>query len=183
MHPGDYAEGFISSIYFDNGHLDLLNEKLNSDYLKAKVRVRWYSSVTTETPYPPVFLEVKRKVGSARRKIRQQLDWTSGWVKSRPLHDPSFLQVKTILAKLGNPFNRPLFPTLQIDYRRSRYVAPHSGARLAVDSDIRVSRVKGQFISHLNGKSLGDAVFECKIRSQNLPDWLGQVNTLSGGEI
>ena len=178
---GEYAEGLISSIYFDTSHLELLDEKLNSDYLKAKVRLRWYSSVTTGTPYPPVFLEVKRKVGSARRKVRQQLDGFGDWIRERPLHDPSFLQINTILAKLGNHFNRPLFPTLQIDYHRSRYLDPHSGARLAVDGNIRVSRVNGQLIPYLNGRSLGDAVFECKNQTQELPDWLGQVNTLSGG--
>jgi hypothetical protein len=85
---GDYAEGLISSIYFDTSHLELLDEKLNSDFLKVKVRLRWYSSVTSGLPYPPVFLEVKRKIGSARRKARQQVDcfgdcstliWPSFW--------------------------------------------------------------------------------------------------------
>jgi hypothetical protein len=178
---GDYAEGLISSIYFDTSHLELLDEKLNSDFLKAKVRLRWYSSVTSGLPYPPVFLEVKRKIGSARRKTRQQLDCFGDWIRVRPLHDPSFLQINALLTKLGNHFNRSLFPTLQIDYRRSRYLDTHSGARLSVDSDIRVSRTNGQLIPYLNGCCLDDAVFECKLRTQHQPDWLGQVNTLADG--
>ena len=178
---GDYAEGLVASIYFDSRRLDLLDEKLNSDYLKAKVRLRWYASVATGAAYPSVFLEVKRKVGSARRKIRHHLDHAGDWVRSRPLHDPSFLRINTILAELGTPFKWPLFPTLQIQYHRSRYLDPLSGARLAVDSDIRVARINGRFISCLNGSPLDDAVFECKNQTQELPDWLGQVNTLADG--
>lgn len=176
---GEYASGLISSIYFDTDHLALLDEKLNSDYLKTKVRLRWYSSDQTRTPYPSVFLEVKRKVGSARRKVRYPFDLNSDWVLARPLHDPAFLQINTILAKRGEQFGQTLFPILQINYHRTRYYDPLTGSRLAVDSDINVSRINGRMINQPNGTSLKEAVFECKNHTQDLPDWLIQVNTLA----
>ena len=46
----EYPAGIISSIYYDSRGWDFLNEKINSDYLKSKVRLRWYLDFETETP-------------------------------------------------------------------------------------------------------------------------------------
>lgn len=41
-HPG----GRVSTIYYDTPELCLLGEKTNSDFLKTKVRLRWYGEPT-----------------------------------------------------------------------------------------------------------------------------------------
>ena len=37
-----FPRGVVNSIYFDTPELHHLREKINSDYLKTKVRLRWY---------------------------------------------------------------------------------------------------------------------------------------------
>ncbi len=173
-----YPEGIISSIYFDTREFLMLEEKLGSDFLKIKVRLRWYSSVNTKESYPALFLEIKKKIGSARKKVRFKLDFNSDWVLSRPLHDPCFLHINKLISTQGEHFKQPLYPVFQINYRRSRYIDSLSGARLSIDSDIHVARINGQMINSMNKTPLKEAVFEHKSGSHNLPDWLSQVNTI-----
>jgi hypothetical protein len=47
---GEFAAGRISSIYFDTWSESLLDEKVNSDYQKTKVRLRWYGDWATGAP-------------------------------------------------------------------------------------------------------------------------------------
>ncbi|BDD85872.1 VTC domain-containing protein [Desulfofustis limnaeus] len=175
---GAYAAGYISSIYFDTADLSLLDEKLNSDYLKIKVRLRWYGSTPAAPPAPPFFLEVKRKIGSTRKKTRKCfVDGSETLLQ--PLHHPDFFKFATILGEAGEYFGKPLFPVLQISYYRTRYIDPCSGTRFAVDSDIHVPRINRRFVSRCNGQPLPTAVFECKGHSPLLPDWLTHINALA----
>src|SRR5688572_17791269 len=48
----------VWTVYFDTPGLALLSEKIASDYLKTKVRVRWYGAVGHRQS--PVFAEVKQ---------------------------------------------------------------------------------------------------------------------------
>ena len=59
-----HAASLVETIYFDDRELESLEEKLGSDYLKTKIRLRWYDHS------PAVWLEVKRRVGSRREKLR-----------------------------------------------------------------------------------------------------------------
>ncbi len=174
----EYAEGIISSIYFDTRQFDLLAEKLNSFYLKTKVRLRWYSSAQTRAPMPAAFLEVKYKVGSARVKKRIEMDFGSDLLTTKPLEDPWFLRIHRLVEEQGVQLPGMLVPAMQITYRRSRYVDPLSGARLSVDSDIHAPRVNRRMISQSHPGMLGDAVFEFKEKTGILPDWLSQVVAL-----
>lgn len=174
----EYHEGKVSSIYFDTKDFRMLSEKLSSDYLKTKVRLRWYSSIDSGEPFPATFLEIKKKIGSARVKIRDRLDIDSEWVLSRPLHNHEYLVINRKVAEQGVIFNGTLYPAFQINYCRSRFVEPLTGARLAVDSNIHVTRINRQMVNRENFAPLPDAVFELKNQSGILPDWLHQVNAL-----
>lgn len=174
----DFAEGCVSSIYFDTQHFEMLSEKLNSFYLKAKVRLRWYSSLSTAIPFPVTFLEVKNKIGSARRKKRIQMNFESNWVLAHPLEDPKYLMINGLLKKHGNLRKQTLRPAFQLDYRRMRYIDPLTGARLSLDSDIHVSRVNRCMVRGTNNRPLSHAVFEYKNKTTDLPDWLNQIIAL-----
>ncbi len=174
----DYHEGKISSIYFDTKDFRMLNEKLSSDYLKTKVRLRWYSSIDSGEPFPATFLEIKNKIGSARVKIRDRLDIDSEWVLSHALHNPEYLVINKKIVAQGVIFKQTLYPVFQINYCRSRFVEPLTGARLAVDGNIHVTRINRQMVNRENFVPLPDAVFELKSQSCILPDWLHQVNAL-----
>jgi hypothetical protein len=170
-----YPEGIVSSIYFDTRDFLFLGEKLSSDFLKAKVRFRWYSSVNTGESFPNLFLEVKRKIGSAREKYRKNIDMSSSWVQKRSLHCPDYHIVNEMLLRHGQRFNQNVYPILQINYRRSRFIDSLSGARLSVDRDINVSRTNRNMVRGCKRTLLKTAVFEFKSSSHVLPDWLGNV--------
>jgi hypothetical protein len=174
----EYAEGIISSIYFDTRQFDLLAEKLNSYYLKTKVRLRWYSSVKSGARMPAAFLEVKYKIGSARVKKRIDMEFTSDMVAAKSLEDPWFLRIHRLVEEQGVQLPGMLIPAMQITYRRSRYIDLLSGARLSVDSDIHAPRVNRRMISRANAGILDAAVFEYKENTGILPDWLSQVIAL-----
>lgn len=174
-----YHEGVISSIYFDTRDFKYLHEKLSSDYLKTKVRLRWYSSLSNGDTYPSLFLEVKHKVGSARKKIRKKIAAGSIWATENKLDSPEFLQVRNILVDNGIPMTKPLLPVFQITYTRTRYVEPFNGARISVDSDIHVPRCNPALIPEVKKSRLSTAVFEYKNLSGELPDYLHPLIALS----
>ena len=174
-----YAEGIVSSIYFDTQDGAMLGEKLNSDFQKTKIRLRWYSSIKTQEPYSELYLEIKVKIGSARKKKRHLLPLKSSWAIFQPLHNSCYFQINKLLLTHGIYFGQPLFPVIQINYRRSRYIDSLSGARLSIDSDIHVGRINNrQMTGYSNKTPLKYAVFEHKSRVTKLPDWLHRVNTI-----
>ena len=63
-----FPTGTVFTIYYDTPSLECLDEKRNSDYLKTKVRLRWYR--VEGRPTDSAFLEVKSRVGSRRDKLR-----------------------------------------------------------------------------------------------------------------
>ena len=65
-----FTAAVVSTIYYDTPHLRLLREKLDSDFLKTKVRLRWYGAIAGDPGGGRAFLEVKTRVGALRRKAR-----------------------------------------------------------------------------------------------------------------
>lgn len=176
----EFHTGIISSIYFDTRNFKYLHEKLSSDYLKTKVRLRWYNSSETGQLYPPLFLEVKHKIGSARRKLRKLLAQGSEWAVRNQLESQEFHHIRTMLSEYGILINEPLLPVFQITYTRTRYVEPFTGARISVDSDIHVPRCNPIIIPEIKNQRLPDAVFEYKDPTGELPDFMLPIVPLSG---
>ena len=58
----DFPEATVYTVYYDTPGLRCLHEKLNGDYLKSKVRLRWYR--VGERAGDTAFLEVKMRLGS-----------------------------------------------------------------------------------------------------------------------
>lgn len=171
----EYAEGMVSSIYFDSGDWRMLHEKINSDYLKTKIRLRWYSDHVSGRPLPANFLEVKYKVGSSRQKVRLASGLETEWITATPLSDRGFLVVLRQLQQHGVRPQGVVYPALQIDYTRFRFVDPLSGARLCIDGDIRVARCNPDMLGRMRPYPLKTAVFELKERTGRLPAWLQQL--------
>ena len=65
----------MHTVYYDTPRLALLGEKIGSDFLKTKVRVRWYAG-RDGRPGDALFAEAKFRVGSQRRKVRHRLPYT-----------------------------------------------------------------------------------------------------------
>ena len=166
-HPA-YA---VSSIYFDTASWQSLHEKIHSDFSKFKIRLRWYSGLDSRESGEPVRLEVKRKRGRLRGKLRFPVDVSRDELASGELQDLKRPDVATLLRTHGVDAPSPLFPAFQIDYTRSRFVHPRSGAGLCLDYDIHVSRVNRRMVSRHDSRFLRQAVFEVKgATSRLLPD-------------
>lgn len=170
-----YAVGIISSIYFDTRDWKFLGEKLNSDHLKTKVRLRWYSDPKTKQVLPGTYLEFKYKIGSARKKIRIKTDIDSEKLASSPLENLEMLNIPALGREHGIILPFTLHPAFQLNYLRHRYVDAFTGARLALDCNIHTSRVNSTMMQGCNSTYLSDAVFEIKQTQIDLPEWLQQI--------
>jgi hypothetical protein len=164
-----FAAGRIASIYFDSRDGALLDEKDNSDYLKTKVRLRWYGDWQTGAPAGAVFLEVKQRIGSSRKKYRRPLDWPAAELDRWPLEDVRLLEVNRWLDAAGFRFGGPLRPAICLAYRRRRWLEPATGARICLDQDIAPVRVHGAWGVVARGQPLADGVFVVKGPADRLP--------------
>lgn len=137
----EFPAGIISSIYYDTKNWQFLREKINGDYLKTKVRIRWYSDIEDEEPGEYSYIEVKQKVGAIRKKIRMKTDISGKWVSQVDLHNEKLLDIPSFLRTKGVGIPRHIYPVFQISYKRWRFVEPMTGARVCVDFDISTPRV------------------------------------------
>lgn len=174
----EYPSGIISSVYYDTVDWNLLDEKVNSDYLKTKYRLRWYQDVESNSFSPNAYFEKKEKIGSSRKKSRVILPMCADIKERKNLNSPYFLQLPMEVRRMGIHIARSLVPAFQISYRRFRFFDKISGARLAVDTAITVPRVNPHMVKRRKETCLQQAVFECKSNKLDLPDWLHGVSVL-----
>ncbi|HLP29766.1 MAG TPA: polyphosphate polymerase domain-containing protein, partial [Geothrix sp.] len=133
--------GVIHSIYYDTPALHLYGEKLNSDYQKTKVRLRWYGSEGYRPDDDVIcFLEIKRKFGAVRRKRRESFPLPARILSGDPFSSQEVWNASS--RTFANEYVPPgtLVPVAEIRYRRLRYVDPETGSRLSLDFDIRCER-------------------------------------------
>jgi hypothetical protein len=161
----------VHTVYYDTPGLALLGEKMDSDYLKAKVRVRWYADLRG-TPGEAVFAELKARIGNRRVKTRVALPIDGAAAANRPLHDRAWVDWLRPLAESSGYLPAALAPVLSLRYVRHRFVDSRTSSRITVDEDIAVDRLNPQ---RLRGRSTGRlavAVVECKGRRADLPNHL-----------
>jgi hypothetical protein len=163
-----YPDADVWTVYYDTPAFASLDEKLNSDYLKTKVRLRWYA--------PPggrgegaVFVEAKRRIGNRRDKIRVRLPFTAEAIADRALDDPIFTGLPDRLAEKGVVLRSDWQPMLALRYRRRRFVEPLTGTRISLDSDITATRVNHRFLYMRHAGPLPLAVVEVKGQAEELP--------------
>lgn len=161
-----YPAAVVSTIYYDTPDLDLLSEKINSDYLKTKVRLRWY---TPNRGAPNAFLEIKSRVGTLRHKVRVQTPMSGMIAADLPLDDPALLRVLEVARPLGIPLPAPLHPAVLLRYERHRFVEPVSGSRVSVDVDIEALRGNPRIVGNAFSHRLPHGVIEIKGPGDDLP--------------
>ena len=174
----EFPAGIISSIYYDTRDWRFLREKINSDFLKTKVRVRWYADIDTEEPGDASFLEAKYKVGARREKVRIKTDYTWKWLSRVALDNGKLHDIPQMLWSKGLFFPGRLYPAFLIRYKRRRFVAPVTQARLSIDYDISAPEVNLQMLPRTNPFRLEEAVFELKGKMVELPSFLHQITAL-----
>jgi hypothetical protein len=167
IHPA----GIVSSIYFDSLQWDSLNEKINSDYIKTKFRLRWYRDPDSGSYSEASFAESKHRIGCRRVKARVTTDIAPERLDRISLDDASLLDVPVRMRRNGIPTASNLFPSLLIRYTRHRYIEPATGARVSIDSGITAPRINRHMLPRGtgNGSALSHAVIEVKSPRDTLP--------------
>ena len=162
----------VHTVYYDTPDLSLLREKIDSDYLKTKVRVRWYTALDpAAAPAGPVFAEVKYRVGNRRHKVRARLDVGAKELALSPLHDDTWVTFLDPLRQAVPALAGRLAPVLALRYARYRFVDPH-GAHVTVDESIRVTATNIARLSSHALDALPTAVLEWKGPWPDLPPHL-----------
>jgi hypothetical protein len=120
---GAHPENVVHSVYYDTHGLAAYGEKADGQYVKTKLRLRWYE------PFGgAAWLEIKAKRGSLGAKHRKRI------ACSAPPPRDSAALAQVAREHLGVA----LQPTIWLAYRRLRFVAPDGSARVSLDRDIRV---------------------------------------------
>jgi hypothetical protein len=164
----EYPAAIVWTIYYDTPARVSLGEKINSDYLKRKIRVRWYSDLEGR-PSGPAFIEAKLRMGTRRSKARARLHAPAEEIARWDLQDPRFLRFPLLLREQGILHQESWEPMILIRYRRDRFVEPLTGSRVSLDADIYAAAASPRFVSAPDLSPLATAVLEVKGEADELP--------------
>ena len=173
-----YPEGIVNSIYYDTRGWSYLYEKINSDYLKSKIRLRWYSDIHTARPVGNAFLEMKNRVGYTRKKIRIKTELTGELCEKSQLESKDLTDVPYQLYDHNVLYGKHLLPVFQISYKRYRFIDPLTQCRINLDFDISAPRVNKMILKSGASTIINKAVFEIKGDDTILTESLFQLTAL-----
>jgi hypothetical protein len=162
-----YPPARVVSVYLDTPDLARLGEKIDSDYLKSKVRIRWYAPL--DGPGQGIaFAEVKRRVGNRRDKPRLALGIDASELERWRLDDPRWHELIETIARSELGAGQGMLPALRLSYTRHRFVEPFESARVVLDTAIAATAAHPR-ISGRVPALLDLAVLEAKGASPDLP--------------
>jgi hypothetical protein len=164
-----YPEGHVRSLYLDTPGLRYLTEKVEGDYLKTKLRLRWYAVSQFAPAAGSVWLEVKQRENVRRSKTRVRF---APQAADLDRADPGRVDAAPAIQMLRDQgFDAPesLRPTLALGYARSRWVEPITGAGVALDQAIQPMWFLGRSRPPTEALELRTAVVEFKGRTADLP--------------
>lgn len=164
-----FAAAVVSTVYYDSPDLCLLAQKLNSDFLKTKVRLRWYSAISGDPGSGAAFIEVKSRVGALRRKARAETTLQGTRLAEVPLADPAFARALDVARRLDGDLPARLLPAMMVRYERHRFVEPMSGARVSLDFGIQAPRANRALLGQGGPVRLAVSVVEIKGAGDELP--------------
>ena len=164
-----YPVNFVMSLYYDTLRLDSLAEKADSQFLKSKVRVRWYRHPDGGVDPGTATLEHKVRQGTLRRKTRVYLVHSPEWLDGAALHHPLLPSLPALLPDEERVAKTGLFPYFVVRYLRRRFVEPLTGSRVALDTAISVERVNRRFLGYVHPVPLETSVVEVKNNTGELP--------------
>ncbi len=173
----EFPSGRISSIYYDTLELSSYQEKANGDYLKTKVRLRWYHPTSKdETGQIPAFLEIKTKEGLRGDKLRKKIFFPEHWLDQVPLENVTLTRVIYENAhELGIALPAGLFAILTVVYDRERFICPYSGARVSLDTSIRSAQTNREILPCDSAPEIETIVLEIKEKKITEVPWLDRL--------
>jgi hypothetical protein len=173
-----YPPALVITTYYDTPGLDLLDEKINSEHLKTKVRVRWYAPLDGGPGNGPVFVECKRREGATRDKRRVVARLGPAYLSRLPLTAADWTMLLGDLRGAVPGLPPDLAPVIRLAYARYRFVDPR-GARISLDTEIAVQAVNpARLHAPVRRGSLPHSIFEYKGHGPELPAHLAPVTRL-----
>lgn len=174
-----FPVGRVSSIYYDTPNLDLYDEKRNSDYVKSKVRLRWYSDLAKGIINDDItcYLEVKEKWGVFRKKNRIEIPLSSWMLKGDVFTEEKIETIPSRVHELSSIPSGFLVPTILIQYMRYRFLDPQTGSRVALDTDIECTHVNSRYVEGFPPVHLDQGVLEVKGSRRDLPNSLNGIRS------
>lgn len=169
--------GPVVSLYYDTRSLSFYGQVCDGDFIKTKVRLRWY-----QTHFPPeqqsvtCYLEVKRKFGVRRQKQRQQLALETRFLSGDLFSHPVILEAPNGMPEARALGRGILVPVLIVQYERFRFIDPGSGSRIALDTGIACSQTNSAYLTGAPPVTLGCDVLEVKGVLYALPDCLRPIS-------
>jgi hypothetical protein len=176
-----YRSSTVSSIYFDTPQLFHFNESRNGEFLRAKVRLRWYADPTDSShsvaPHAEVrcFLEVKTKEGGLSKKQRTEVMMPTRILRDDPFSHDQILDLPARVFELNYRTFRPLVPILMIRYQRKRYLDVASDSGIATDTEIRCTRANEAVVQGLLPVHLDVGVLEIKGMNRGINEVLNPI--------
>ncbi len=173
----EFPAAVVWTMYYDTPSLLSLGEKINSEYLKRKIRVRWYSDLDGRAS-GAAFVEVKLRNGTRRTKVRERLPVDAGEIAGWDLQDPRLLRFPILLRRYGVLHQESWQPMMLIRYRRDRFIEPLTRSRVSFDAEICGVAANLRFMSVPDPSPLATAVLEVKGDGDGLPAVLGPLLAL-----
>jgi hypothetical protein len=157
-----YGENIISSVYFDTLQLDLLEQKEQSEYIKHKVRIRWYTELSGSALSDRAYLEVKGKQGARTHKRRIPLPVRVSALDRDPIGTAVSVDLAEHITDTARNDLRRLLPVCVVRYRRRRYIEMATGSRIALDHAIEGLHANPRFRLRRPAAASDAAVLEVK---------------------
>ena len=172
-----FPAAIVWTLYYDTPSLVSLGEKINSDYLKRKIRVRWYSDLEGRAS-GSAFVEAKLRNGTRRSKVREKLPVAADEIAGWNLQDPRLLRFPLLLRACGVLHQQSWQPMMLIRYRRDRFIEPLTRSRVSLDAEICGVAANLRSMSVPDPSPLATAVLEVKGDGEGLPAVLGPLLAL-----
>jgi hypothetical protein len=175
-----YPAEQINSLYFDTFGFDQYERSLAGDFVKNKVRLRWYGTDNELNMLQPVFVELKSRKGFASTKQRLELRVPVEKLSPAYIHEgiiPKTLLGST-LARFGYFPLEPLYPIIKISYWRYRFREVLTGIRVALDCHVRSTMISANAGNGERELELPGTILEIKGESMDIPASLKQLKLL-----
>ena len=182
-----FQNNIVSSVYFDTHDWMFAHEKASSDYLKTKVRLRWYQKATQDNSIQnnnetasKCFLEFKRKIGSKREKVRILMPFSgSEALQSLQESTTQTLIKQHIAEKAPDLLGYDIAPKFVVRYNRHRYFEPLSRTRISLDTSIQAFSIDRGFAQIFSKIRLNQSVLEVKGNCEDLPIALRNIHAVN----
>ncbi|HEY7450198.1 MAG TPA: VTC domain-containing protein [Vicinamibacterales bacterium] len=177
----EFPLGTVFSLYYDTPTLALCEEKRNSDYLKSKVRLRWYDAFDQmpsgeASDLVQCFFEVKSKIGSLRSKNRVALSMPRRHLLEDPFRRDEIIELPRRSGLDIADLPSALLPMLLVQYERARFVDTATGCRIALDTRIRAVAAHPHYVPARCPNQLSVGVLEVKGPERDFPESLGPLS-------